>query len=100
MGAWMFTVARNRIIDLRRKKRLEASESDPASVFAEGEELLLVDVLPSPDAGPAEVYARRVLLRELEGALDELPREQRDVFIAHELEGASFKEIAARTGVG
>ena len=99
-GAWMFTVARNRIIDLRRKKRLEASESDPVTVSAEGEELLLADVLPSPDAGPAEVYARRVLLRELEGALDELPREQRDVFIAHELEGASFKEIAARTGVG
>jgi RNA polymerase sigma factor (sigma-70 family) len=57
-------------------------------------------VLPSPDAGPAEVYARTVLLREFEEALDELPREQRDVFIAHELEGTSFKEIAARTGVG
>ena len=100
-GAGSFTVARNRIIDLRRKKRLEASESDPVTVSAEGEELLLADVLPSPDAGPAGgLYARRVLLRELEGALDELPREQRDVFIAHELEGASFKEIAARTGVG
>ena len=99
-GAWMFTVARNRIIDLRRKRKIETSESDPVTISDEGEELLLQDVLPSPDAGPAGVYARRVLLRELEGALDELPREQRDVFIAHELEGASFKEIAARTGVG
>ena len=70
------------------------------AVSDEGEELLLEDVLPSQDAGPVEVYARTVLLREFEEALDELPREQRDVFIAHELEGTSFKEIAARTGVG
>jgi len=98
-GAWMFRVARNRIIDLLRRKRFEPSRSDPVAVSDEGEELRLEDVLPSPDAGPAEAYARAVLLRELEEALDELPEAQREVFIAHELEGASFKEIAARTGV-
>jgi RNA polymerase sigma factor (sigma-70 family) len=99
-SAWMFKVARNRIIDFFRTKRFETSGSDPVAVSDEGEELLLEDVLPSQDAGPVEVYARTVLLREFEEALDELPREQRDVFIAHELEGTSFKEIAARTGVG
>lgn len=99
-SAWMFKVARNRIIDFFRTRRLETSASDPVGVSDEGEELLLEDVLPSPEAGPAEAYVRVVLLHELEEALDELPKEQRDVFIAHELEGASFKEIAARTGVG
>jgi RNA polymerase sigma factor (sigma-70 family) len=96
---WLFRVARNRIIDLFRKKRVETSGSDPVAVSDEGEALLLEDVLPSPDAGPAEAYARTVLLDELEEALDELPEEQRDVFIAHEIDGYSFKEIAARTGV-
>ena len=98
-SAWMFRVACNRIIDLFRKKRLEALGSDPIAASDEGEELLLEDVLTSPDAGPADAYARTVLLDELEEALDELPEEQRDVFIAHEIEGYSFKEIAARTGV-
>ncbi len=97
-GAWMFQVARNRIIDLFRKRRREASGSEPVAISEEGEELLLEDVLPSPDAGPAAAYARAVLLDELEAALDELPEEQRDVFIAHEIDGYSFKEIAARTG--
>jgi RNA polymerase sigma factor (sigma-70 family) len=99
-SAWMFKVARNRIIDFFRARRVETSAGDPVAVSDEGEELHLEDVLPSPEAGPAEDYARAVLLHELEAALDELPKEQRDVFIAHELEGASFKEIAARTGVG
>jgi RNA polymerase sigma factor (sigma-70 family) len=98
-SAWMFRVARNRIIDLFRKKRLEAFGSDPVTVSDEGEALSLEEVLTSPDAGPAEAYARTVLLEELEEALDELPQEQREVFIAHEVEGYSFKEIAARTGV-
>ncbi len=97
-SAWMFQVARNRIIDFFRKRRLEAPESDPVAVSDEGEALLLEDVLPSRDAGPAAAYARTVLLDEIEEALDELPQEQRDVFIAHEIEGHSFKEIAARTG--
>jgi RNA polymerase sigma factor (sigma-70 family) len=93
---WLFRVARNRITDLFRKKRPE-SFSDVAD---EDDELLsLEDLLPSPDAGPEALYARGVLLDELELAIDELPDEQREIFIAHELEGRSFKEIANETGV-
>jgi len=98
-SAWMFRVARNRIIDLFRKRRLETFGSDPAAISNEGEALPLEEVLTSPAAGPAEVYGQTVLLEELEEALDELPREQREAFLAHEVEGYSFKEIAARTGV-
>ncbi|MDE3135453.1 MAG: sigma-70 family RNA polymerase sigma factor [Acidobacteriota bacterium] len=98
--SWLFRVARNRIIDFFRKKRPEAFGGHLVAVSDEGEEVSLEDVLPAPDAGPAEAYARAVLLEELEEALDELPEEQRDVFIEHEIEGYSFKEIAARTGVG
>jgi RNA polymerase sigma factor (sigma-70 family) len=95
---WLFRVARNRITDLFRKKK-PASFSDSA-VADENDELLhWEDVLPSPDAGPEALYARNVLLDELESALDELPEEQRAVFVAHELEGRSFKEMAAETGV-
>ena len=100
-SAWMFRVARNRIIDRFRRKRFEgAATGDAIAVSEEGEELLLADVLPSPDAGPEAEYARAVLLEEIEAAVEELPPEQREVFIAHEIEGHSFKEIAARTGVG
>ncbi|MGO9304148.1 MAG: RNA polymerase sigma factor [Candidatus Korobacteraceae bacterium] len=95
---WLFRVARNRIIDLFRKKKPE-SFSDSTLEDEDGELLRLEDLLPSPDAGPDALYARGVLLDELEAALDELPEEQRDVFVAHELEGLSFKEIAADTGV-
>jgi RNA polymerase sigma factor (sigma-70 family) len=95
---WLFRVARNRITDLFRKKKPE-SFSD-AAVAAEDDELLqFEDLLPSPDAGPEALYLRSVLLDEFESALDELPQEQREVFIAHELEGRSFKEMAAATGV-
>jgi RNA polymerase sigma factor (sigma-70 family) len=95
---WLFRVARNRITDLFRKKKPQ-SFSD-AAVGTEGDDpLRLEDLLPSPDAGPEAVYLRHVLLDELEQAVDELPEEQREVFVAHELEGNSFKEIAARTGV-
>src|SRR5437899_168 len=95
---WLFRVARNRITDLFRKKKPE-SFSDTA-IEAEDDELLqLEDLLPSPDAGPEALYARNVLLDALELAIEELPVEQRDVFVAHELEGRSFKEIAAETGV-
>jgi RNA polymerase sigma factor (sigma-70 family) len=95
---WLFRVARNRITDLFRKKKPE-SFSD-AAVATDDEELLrLEDLLPSPDAGPDALYARSVLLDELEFALDELPAEQREVFVGHELEGRSFKEMAAETGV-
>ena len=95
---WLFRVARNRITDLFRKKKPE-SFSDAAVAGDEGELLQLEDLLPSPDAGPDALYARSVLLDELEFALDELPEEQRQVFVGHELDGRSFKEMAAETGV-
>jgi RNA polymerase sigma factor (sigma-70 family) len=98
VSAWLFRVARNRITDLFRKRRPEAIGTDPV-VAEDGELLLLEDLLPSPDAGPEAVYARNVLLEELNVALDELPQEQREIFIAHELEGYSFKELAAATGL-
>ena len=96
---WLFRVARNRITDLFRKKKPE-NFSDTAVADEDDELLQLEDLLPSPDAGPEALYARNVLLDELELAVDELPEKQRAVFVAHELEGRSFKEIAAQTGVG
>jgi RNA polymerase sigma factor (sigma-70 family) len=98
VSAWLFRVARNRITDLFGMRRPEAIGNDP--VAAEDEELLLLeDLLPSLDAGPDAVYARDVLLEGLDAALDELPEEQREIFIALELEGYSFKELAAATGL-
>jgi RNA polymerase sigma factor (sigma-70 family) len=94
---WLFRVARNRITDLFRKKKPE-SLSDEVVADDEGS-LTLEDLLPSPDAGPDALYARSVLLEELEDALDELPDEQREVFVGHEIEGRSFKEMAAESGV-
>jgi RNA polymerase sigma factor (sigma-70 family) len=95
---WLFRVARNRITDLFRKKTPE-SFSDAAVVDEDDGLLRIEDLLPSADAGPEAIYARGVLLDELELAIDELPDEQRDVFVAHELEGRSFKEMAAESGV-
>jgi RNA polymerase sigma factor (sigma-70 family) len=83
---WLFRVARNRITDLFRQRRPEMLRVD--------------DLLPSPDAGPEAEYARAAMLEALEQAIAELPPEQRDVFIGHELEGRSFKEMAAESGVG
>ncbi len=95
---WLFRVARNRITDLFRKQR-PVSFSDTAVGDDDDELLQLEDLLPSSAAGPAALYARNVILDELELALDELPQEQREVFVAHELEGRSFKEMAAESGV-
>ena len=98
---WLFRVARNRIIDLFRKKK-PVLFSDAAIAYdgADEDEMLhFEDSLPSPDAGPDAVYARGVLLAAFDLAISELPPEQREVFVAHEIEGLSFKEIAARTGV-
>jgi|SRR5438552_6356559 len=95
---WLFRVARNRITDLFRRKRPE-SFSDAGVADEDDERMPLEDLLPSPDAGPEALYARNVLLDELELAVDELPEEQREVFLAHELEGRSFKDMAAQTGV-
>jgi len=107
---WLFSVARNRITDLfRRRRRREATFTEAAGrtqvnnlryTTEEGGHLLQIeDLLPSPDAGPEALYVRSVLLDELELALDALSDEQREVFIAHELEGRSFKELSAESGV-
>ncbi len=97
--AWLFRVARNRITDLFRRKEREASRNETATITEDGETLELEELLPSPGAGPEAAYARSLLLEELEEALDELPDEQRDVFIAHEVMGKTFKELAAETGM-
>jgi RNA polymerase sigma factor (sigma-70 family) len=98
VSAWLFRVAKNRIIDRFRGRKLESltttryGEDDDVPVSLE-------DLLPSPDSGPEAAYARSVLLDEIDEALEEMPEEQRSVFIAHEWEGYSFKELAAQTGV-
>jgi RNA polymerase sigma factor (sigma-70 family) len=99
VAAWLFRVARNRITDLFRSKKREAL-SEPAVKIDDGEEIQWEDLLPSPEAGPEAAYARSVLLEEMDAALDELPEEQREVFVAHEFLGYSFKELAEQTGVG
>lgn len=98
-SAWLFRVARNRIIDRFRKKREVAlADGDDVGDDADGDVRLDL-VLPASDAGPEAAYARAVVLRELQDALDELPAKQREVFIAHELDGVSFKQMAAQSGV-
>lgn len=100
LSAWMFSVARNRIIDLVRKKKPQPISDHPMGVSEDREPLLLEDLLPARDAGPEAAYARSVLVRELDAALEELPEEQRQIFVAHEIEGYSFKELSERTGLG
>jgi RNA polymerase sigma factor (sigma-70 family) len=95
---WLFRVARNRITDLFRKKKPE-NFADASVMDEEGELLRIEDLLPSPDEGPESIYARNLLLDELESALAELPEDQREVFVAHELEGRSFKDLSAESGI-
>jgi len=99
VGAWLFRVARNRIIDRFRKRRPETVSSNTAAGEEERELFPWEDLLPSPDAGPEAAYAREVLIEEIGAALDELPQGQREVFVAHELEGRSFNDLAAATGL-
>jgi RNA polymerase sigma factor (sigma-70 family) len=96
VGAWLLTVARNRITDFFRKKRPETFTD---AIGEEDGDSFLDDLLPSSDAGPEAAYARTLLIEEMEEALAELPPEQREVFLAHEIEGHSFKELAAESGV-
>ncbi|HLO06146.1 MAG TPA: sigma-70 family RNA polymerase sigma factor [Terriglobales bacterium] len=99
LTGWLFRVARNRITDLFRKKRPESFSETGAAGDDDDEPLPFEDLLPSPDAGPEALYARRMLLEELELAVAELPPDQREVFVGHELEGRSFRQMAAETGV-
>lgn len=94
VGAWLFRVARNRIIDRFRKKK----EQLFADMGKEDEDDYWLDELLPPVDGPEAAYAREILLQELQDALNELPQEQRDIFIAHELQGRRFEELAAETG--
>jgi RNA polymerase sigma factor (sigma-70 family) len=98
VGAWLFRVARNRITDLFRKRRPESLTRGGVGIDENGESLSLEDLLPSADAGPEAAYARSVLVEELAAALDELPQEQRRAFMAHEIEGQSFEELARVSG--
>ncbi|QNI38239.1 RNA polymerase sigma factor [Edaphobacter albus] len=99
VSSWLFRVARNRVVDLFRKRKA-ASLSEPAMAEDDSSSLTLEDLLPSPDEGPDAIYARMIMLEAIEDAIEELPKEQREIFIAHEVMGVSFKDYAAETGVG
>jgi RNA polymerase sigma factor (sigma-70 family) len=98
-SAWMYRVAKNRITDLFRRRHADALRLNLFDGPLDDEVRSLEEWLPSRDSGPEAAYARRLLLEELDAALEELPKEQSAVFIAHELEGRSFKELAEQTGL-
>lgn len=95
--AWLFRVARNRITDLFRRRNMTSLN---APVSDEDNARTLEDLLPSPNAGPDAEFTRAVLMQSLEDAIDELPASQREVFVAHEVLGKSFKQISEETGTG
>jgi RNA polymerase sigma factor (sigma-70 family) len=100
VGAWLFQVARHRIADWFRRRGVRGTDAAPqAFEDADADGPALEDLLPSPDAGPEAAYMRRVFLEELDDALAELPAAQREVFLAHELDGRSFKDLAAERGL-
>jgi RNA polymerase sigma factor (sigma-70 family) len=99
VSAWLYRVARNRIIDRFRKDRTTLAQSSLPLEVQQEEAVSLEQMLPAADSGPEALFARQMLLEELDAALDELPAAQRDVFIAHELEGKSFRELAQQTGL-
>ncbi len=99
VAAWLYRVARNRAIDSYRKKRPKPLVDVPVRVNDEESAFALEDLLPSPEAGPEAAFARSVLMEEIDAAIQELPGEQREVFVAHEIDGRSFKELAEETGV-
>jgi RNA polymerase sigma factor (sigma-70 family) len=98
-SAWLFRVARNRIIDrFRRNRRRQSTDLKGATDESDENHRLNLE-LPGLDQGPEALYARSTVLEALQGALDELPPEQREVFVEHELEGRSFKLMAETSGV-
>jgi len=98
VGAWLFRVARNRIIDRFRSRRREVVLPEP-DTYIDDDEPALEMLLPDPEAGPEAAFVREVVLEEVLIALDELPQAQRDVFVAHEIEGVSFRQMAAESGI-
>ncbi|HYA67088.1 MAG TPA: RNA polymerase sigma factor [Burkholderiaceae bacterium] len=99
VSAWLFRVARNRIIDRFRKTENTSTRHGQTDALEDGEQLGLEDMLPSAESGPEALFARSLLLEQLDAALEELPAAQREVFLAHELEGRSFRELAQQTGL-
>src|SRR4051812_43430620 len=99
VGAWLFRVARNRITDLFRRRGSDSAKTAVHRTAPEEEAPNWQDLLPSPEAGPDALYARKLLFEELDAALDELPEQQRTVFVAHEFEGRSFKDLSEEMGV-